>query len=107
MEYGLTRRDQIVCNDTAVTPPPDCLGAHDGAPLLLTERAKASETGMKRFGQAVVGIIVKALILPKRIYVWRNFVLLFAEASQPGDALIADLVLCERWRKNVVIELRV
>ena len=33
---------------------------------------------MKRFGQAVVGIVVKALILPKRIYVWRNFVLLSA-----------------------------
>ena len=78
MEYGLARRDQIVCDDTAVAPPPDRLSAHDGAPRLLTQRAKARETGMKRFGQAVVGIVVKALILPKRIYVWRNFVLLSA-----------------------------
>jgi hypothetical protein len=44
---------------TAVTPPPDRFGAHDGAPLLLTERAKAREAEMKGFGQAVVGIIVK------------------------------------------------
>ena len=107
MEYGLTRREQIVCNDTAVAPPPDRLGAHDGASLLLTERAKARETGMKGFGQAVVGIIMKALILPKRIYPWRDFVLLSAQASQRGDALISDLVLRERLRKNVVIELRI
>ena len=75
--------------------------------MLLTQRAKARETGMKRFGQAVVGIVVKALILPKRIYAWPNFVLLSAQASQRGDALVADLVLRERLRKNVVIELRV
>jgi len=30
---------------------------------------------MKRFGQAVVGIVVKALILPKRIYALLNVVL--------------------------------
>ena len=107
MEYGLARRDQIVCDDTAVAPPPDRLGAHDGAPLLLTQRAKARETGMKRFGQAVVGVVVKALILPKRIYAWRNFMLLSAQASQRGDALVADLFWRERLRKNVVIELRV
>ena len=75
MEYGLARRDQVVCDDTAVTPPPDRLGAHDGAPMLLTQRAKARETGMKRLGQAVVGIVVKALILPKRIYALLNVVL--------------------------------
>ena len=57
---------------------------------------------MKRFGQAVVGIIVKALILPERIYAWRNLVLLSAQASQRGDTLIADLLLRERLRKNVV-----
>src|SRR3954453_16257300 len=107
MEYGLARRDQIVCNDTAVAPPPDRLGAHKGAPALLTERAKARETGMKRLSQAVVGIVVKALILPKCIYALRNFVLLPAQASQRGDALIADLVLRERLRKNVAIELGV
>src|SRR4051812_37573676 len=107
MEYGLARRDQIVCDDTAVAPPPHPPTAHDGAPMLLTQRAKACETGMKRFSQAVVGIIVKALILPKRIYAWRNFMLLSAQASQCGDALIADLVWRERLRKNVAVELRI
>ena len=107
MQYGLTRREQIVCNDAAMAPPPDRLGAHDGASFLLTERAKARETGMKGFGEAVVGIIMEALILPKRVYPWRDFALFSAQASQRGDALISDLVLRERLRKTVAIELRI
>jgi hypothetical protein len=53
--------------------------------LLLTERAKAREKG-----QAVVGIIVKALILPEGVYPSRDFMLLSTQASQCG-ALIANL----------------
>jgi hypothetical protein len=43
--------------------------------MLLTQRAKAHEAGMKGFGRAVVGIVVEALILPKRIYALRNVML--------------------------------
>ena len=62
---------------------------------------------MKLFGQAVVGIIVKALILPERIYGWRNLVLLSAQPSQRDDLLIAELFLRQRLRKDGVVELRI
>ena len=107
MEYGFARRDQIVRNDAPVTTPPDRLGAHDSAPLLPTEGAQPREAGMKLFSQAVVGIIVKALILPERVYGFRNLVLPSAQPSQRDAMLIANLFLRERLRQDGVVELRI
>jgi hypothetical protein len=36
VEYGLTRREQIIRNDAAMASPPYGLGAHDGATPLLS-----------------------------------------------------------------------
>ena len=62
---------------------------------------------MKRFSQAVVGIVVKALILPERVHAWRNLMLLSAQPSECGDPLIAELLLRQCLRKDVVVELRI
>ena len=54
---------------------------------------------MKLFSQAVVGIIVKALILPERVYAFRNLALPSAQPSQRHAMLIANLFLRERLRQ--------
>jgi hypothetical protein len=39
VEHGVSRRDQIVGNDSPMTPPPQSLRAQDGATALVAELA--------------------------------------------------------------------
>ena len=63
----LTGDQQIIRDYSSMTPPPHRLGAHYGAALLSTQPSKPSQTFVKGVSHGVVGVVMKALILPKRI----------------------------------------
>ena len=58
---------QIIRDYSSMAPPPNRFGAHNGAALLSTQLSKPSQTFVKGVSQGVVGIVMKALILPKRV----------------------------------------
>lgn len=55
---------QVVGNDPAVTPPPHGLRAHDCGGVFGRHRLQLTQCGGELFGEGVIGIIVKAAILP-------------------------------------------
>src|SRR5262249_4475939 len=68
VEDALPRDDQVIRDDPPVAPPPHCLRAHDRAPPFLSQGAQPGEAGLEGLAQRVIGIIVKALILPESFY---------------------------------------
>src|SRR5262249_42674878 len=105
VEHGLAGGDQIVRNDAPVTSPPHRLRAHDRAAPFMPERAQPREPTMERWGQRVVGIVVKALVLPECIHVGWNVLRPRAQAAERGHVLVSDLELGQRLRKHIAIVL--
>src|SRR6476659_2142142 len=60
---------QIISNNETVASPPHRLGAHDRAAPFLSQRAQPIEAVPELRAQRVVGIILKALVLPEPIEV--------------------------------------
>src|SRR5262249_785346 len=71
----------------------------------MSQRAQPREPAMERWGQRVVGIVVKALVLPERVHVRRNVLRSRAQAAERGDVLVSDLQLGQRLRKDIAIVL--
>src|SRR5262245_3878062 len=107
VKHGLACREQIVGNDAAVTSPPHGLGAHDRAAPFMAQNAQPGEPGTEFPGQGVVGVIVKALILPECVHARGNVVLASAQSAQRSETLVADLILRQRLRQNIAIVLRI
>src|SRR5262249_39169134 len=59
--------DQIIRDNAPVASPPHRLGAHDRAAPFLSQPAQPVEAVPEGRRERVVGIIVKALILPERV----------------------------------------
>src|SRR5262249_41473296 len=93
VEHGLASGDQIIRDDAPVTSPPYRFRAHDRAGPFMSQRAQTRKSAMERLGQRVVGIVVKALVLPERVHVRRNVVRPRAQAAERGDVLVSDLEL--------------
>src|SRR6266542_2687394 len=106
VEHALPCRDQVVCDDAPVAAPPHRLGAHDRATPFMSQCAQMREAASERWGQRIVGKVVKALVLPERIDVGRN-ILPGAQAAQRRHVLVSDCRWRERFGKDVAIVLRV
>src|SRR5262245_52164000 len=71
----------------------------------MSQRTQPRESAMERLGQRVVGIVVKALVLPERVHVRRYVLRLRAQAAKRGDVLVSDLELGQRFGKDLAIVL--
>ncbi len=91
MKYLFAGDEQIVRDDPAVTPPPHCLRAHYGTAPDAPQFVQSGEAGTETVAQRIVGIVVKALVLPEGIDVGRNVLRARAAPAEFRDMLICDL----------------
>ncbi len=91
MKYGLSCGDQVVRDNSPMAAPPDRLGTHDGASPRPPAFAQGSQAGLEGFGHGVVGIVVKALVLPECVHGRWRAVLFSPQASERGNVLVPDL----------------
>src|SRR3984885_13814684 len=91
MKHLITTDDKIIRDYPAMTPPPHCLRAHHGTAPQAAQIAKPREARAKTAAHRIIGVVVKTLILPEGIDLWRNILCAGAEAAEFGDMLICDL----------------
>src|SRR3569623_847847 len=99
-------REQIIGDDAAVASPPHRFRAHDGAAPLFTDFQKPHEAFMESLAQRVVGVIVKALVLPEPVDL-RLDIVFRAQTAKLGDVLVGNLEIGKASRQRVAIILRV
>src|ERR1700692_2243707 len=107
MKDGLACRQEIVTDDPPVAPPAHCLRAHDGATPVAREFAQVRETGAKALARRVVGIIMKALVLPVGVDIRRDIAVAATQSAKRRNVLISDSVRRQRPRQYIAIKLRV
>ena len=91
MEHRLAIEDQIIRYDPTMAPPPYRLCAHNRAPRSVTKIAKRIQSKMKALAQGIIGIVMKALVLPKGIHDFWYVALASAPASKRRDVRISNL----------------
>lgn len=64
VNHLLAGSKQVVGDDPTVTAPPDGLGAHDGRALLVAQLAQCPQRLAELRRECVVGVVVKAAVLP-------------------------------------------
>src|SRR5262249_60551332 len=101
------RADKVPRDDPPVAPPPHRLRAHDRAPPFLSQNAQPGEPGLEGLAQRVISVIVKALILPERIYGRRNLLRFRPQAAERGNMFVSDRKLRQRFGKDLAVILRV
>ena len=105
--HRLVGRDQPVGHDAAVTAPPERLRAHDGDALLLTFFAQLGQPFTVRRMQRVIGIVVKALVVPEAVDLWRHVAAASTAPAQCGQVLVVDAEGRQRVGQRGLVELRV
>ena len=68
MKHRLASGDQVVGNDAPVASPPYGFRAHDSATSRMPQVPQLGKTGAEGVCHGVVGIVVKALVLPEGVY---------------------------------------
>ena len=107
VEDLLTRGEEIVRDDAAMASPPDCLGAHDRGGRRMTKPAQFFEARAEFLAHGVVGIVVKARVLPEGVDVRHHPRLLSTKSSKSREMLIGDSMRSEIGEQRVAVELRV
>jgi hypothetical protein len=74
-----------------VAPPPHCLRAHHGATPDCAQFAQPGEARTKTAAHRIVGVVVKALVLPEGVDLGRNILRARATTAKLRDMLICDL----------------
>jgi hypothetical protein len=87
--------------------PPHGLCAHDDAAPRMPEFLQPRQTAPEALAHGVVGVVVKALVLPERVDARRHIALLPAAAAKCRNVLISDFILFERLRQHIAVILRV
>src|SRR5262249_36242571 len=90
VKYRLTRCQQIIRNDAAMASPPHRLGAHDRAAPFVSQGAQPDEARFEGRAQRIIGVIMKAFVLPERVELRRNVPRSRAQASYRRDMLVPD-----------------
>ena len=90
VEHRLAGGDQVVRDDASMTAPPERFGAHNRAPLRVTQSAELGEFRSELSAHGVIGTIVKALVHSVGIHGRGNILVLAPQSSQSGHVLIAN-----------------
>src|SRR5437667_6596096 len=99
--------EQIVGDDSSMAAPPDSLGTHDCSTLASRDLAEFLNALAKSVSHRVVGVVVKALVLPERVLSGRRFAAASAQAAERGEMLVSDSCFGERRAKSIVLVLRI
>src|SRR5215472_7936044 len=99
MEYGLAGGEQIIGNDPTMAAPPQRLCTHDRAALPAPGRGQEREAVAEGLTHGIVGIIMKAVVVPKCIDARRHVVRTSAQAAEHRDMLIVDAGAFEGLRQ--------
>lgn len=83
MHNLLSCSKQVVADDPAMTAPPGSFGTHDGHAVLLAKLEQEGKIFLEVIQQSIIGVIVKALLLPALVDVWINGLLV----SSTGQSL--------------------
>jgi hypothetical protein len=90
MKHPRVGNEQIVRDDPAMAPPPHCLRTHDSAASDVAQSAQLREAGAKTSAHRIVGVVVKALVLPESVGIGRDIQRAGASAAELRDMLICD-----------------
>src|SRR3974390_175936 len=107
MENRFTLSQEVVCDNSPMTSPPYGLSAHNGTALRVTEIKELREAVAKTFTHRVVGIVVKAVVLPKRIDACWHIAILAAQTTKCRNMPVSNSERFERLRQRLVVILRV
>ena len=107
VEHHVSRSDQIVGDDSAVTSPPQSLSAHDGTTVFVAELAQFRKTRTKGRRHRVIGKVMKAIMTPKPIDLWRNTACFSAPAAEGAQVPIHDVELGQRCWQSLFVILRI
>src|SRR5450759_2024913 len=107
MKHPLAGDEQVVRDDSAVAPPPDCLRAHYSATPNTAQFAQPREAGTKAAAHRIVGVVVKSLVFPEGIDVGRTILCARAAHAEFRDLIICNLKIRQGSRKALSIELRI
>jgi len=88
---GIAIQQEMVGDNTAVAPPPDCLRAHQGQATIPAKALQSAECRGEFIAQGIVGIVVKALHPPERVDLLVDAWLPWPPTAQNGPVTIADL----------------
>jgi len=97
--------DEVVGNDAAMAAPPYSFRAHESGALVGCERDQTVKIGLELRCERIIGVVVKAAIVPKGIGVGGYVVLLVAPAAEIRPMAVANVVLGKSVRQRVDIEL--
>src|SRR5665213_3009273 len=86
-----TSCQQVIGNDPAMTPPPNCLRTHHDAVTHAAELTQPGQARLKAGAHRVVGVVVKALIFPEAVDAWCYVSGARSETTKFSNMLIGDL----------------
>ena len=95
---------QLVGDDSTVAAPPHSLGTHDRQAVGLRPFDEGVEVGAEFLGQAVVGVVVEAAVLPPGIRLEGHRVADGSAAGQPFEPAQFDAVLGKVVDQGVGVE---
>src|SRR5262249_20837016 len=107
VEHHVSCRNQIVGNDAPVTSPPQSLSAHAGATALVAKFAQLRKTRTKGRRHRVIGKVMKAIVTPKPIDLWRDTACFSAQAAEGAQVPIRDPELGQRCWQSLFVILRI
>src|SRR5262245_19153972 len=107
MQHGIARGDQIVGDNSPMTPPQQGFGAHDGAAAFVAEPAQLRKARTKRLRHRVIGKIMKAVMMPEAVGLGRDTRCLGSQTAEGAKVPIGDLELRQRRWQSLLIVLRI
>jgi len=99
--------DQVVGDDPPVTPPPQSFRTHDRAALGVAQFAQLVEPNVKVLAHGVVGVVVKALVLPERVRGRRYVRLPSPQAAKSGHVHVSDIESGQKFGERGAVVLRI
>ena len=91
MKHCLARGHQVVRDDAPMTAPPHGFRAHDCAAPRMSQLPQLGKAGAEGVGHGVVGVVMKALVLPKGVYDRRDLPTMASQPSKRRDVDVANL----------------
>lgn len=100
-------RQQVIGNDAAVAAPPNSFGTHDGAAIVMGQRAQLIQSRSECFGCGVIGIVSEGGDLPECIERWRRALLPVPQTAKSRQMSVGYSSTGERFGESLGVELRI
>lgn len=107
MKNRLARCDQVVSDDAPVTSPPHGFRAHHCAAQCVSQISQLGESGTEGAGHRVIGVVVKALVVPEGVYRRWGVPQLASKSSKRRDVDVTNLPGSQCLGQSVTVVLRV